>query len=65
MVKLLLNDHQQIIRNIKATIKAALQEIYKTAIDTHSIACAIAFAMEQPSDVAINEMIIRPNVQIA
>ena len=34
---------------------------YKVAIDAESIAHTIAFAIEQPSDVAINEMIIRPN----
>jgi NADP-dependent 3-hydroxy acid dehydrogenase YdfG len=36
----------------------------KVAIDAESIARAIAFAIEQPSDVAINEMIIRPTVQV-
>jgi NADP-dependent 3-hydroxy acid dehydrogenase YdfG len=42
-----------------------LEEVYKTAIDADSIAHAIAFAIEQPSDVGINEMIIRPTVQVA
>ncbi|MBD8847284.1 SDR family oxidoreductase [Priestia megaterium] len=44
--------------------KAGLDEFYKTAIDADSIARTIAFAIEQPSDVAINEMIIRPTVQV-
>lgn len=44
--------------------KLGLDEFYKTAIDADSIARAIAFAIEQPSDVAINEMIIRPTVQV-
>lgn len=43
--------------------KAGLDEFYKTAIDADHIARAITFAMEQPADVAINEMIIRPTVQ--
>ncbi|MEK4056946.1 SDR family oxidoreductase [Paenibacillus sp. FSL F4-0087] len=44
--------------------KAGLDEFYKSAIDADHIARAIAFAIEQPSDVAINEMIIRPTVQV-
>ncbi|WP_340373602.1 SDR family oxidoreductase [Peribacillus sp. FSL E2-0218] len=45
-------------------MKAGLDEFYKTAIDAEIIARTIAFAIEQPSDVAINEMIIRPTVQM-
>lgn len=45
-------------------MKAGLEDFYQLAISADSIACAIAFAIEQPSDVAINEMIIRPTVQI-
>jgi NADP-dependent 3-hydroxy acid dehydrogenase YdfG len=45
-------------------MKAGLDEFYKVAIDANSIARAIAFAIEQPSEVAINEMIIRPTVQV-
>ncbi|MDR6121271.1 NADP-dependent 3-hydroxy acid dehydrogenase YdfG [Bacillus sp. SLBN-46] len=44
--------------------KAGLDEFYKIAIDADSIARAISFAIEQPSDVAINEMIIRPTIQV-
>lgn len=44
-------------------LKSAIDEIYKGAISAESIARAIAFAIEQPSDVAINEMIIRPTNQ--
>nr|WP_246869478.1 hypothetical protein [Priestia megaterium] len=36
---------------------------YKVAIYSESIARAIAFAILLPSDVAINEMIIRPTIQ--
>ncbi|WP_342047187.1 SDR family oxidoreductase [Bacillus sp. OTU530] len=46
------------------TMKAGLYEFYKIAIDADSVARAIAFAIEQPSDVAVNEMIIRPTVQV-
>ena len=46
------------------TIKAGLDEFYKIAIDADSIARAIAFAIEQPADVGINELIIRPTVQV-
>ncbi|URJ45428.1 SDR family oxidoreductase [Paenibacillus polymyxa] len=45
-------------------MKAGLDDFYKIAIDADSIARAIAFAIEQPSDVGINEMIIRPTAQI-
>ncbi|MCW3791582.1 SDR family oxidoreductase [Paenibacillus sp. LS1] len=45
-------------------MKAGLDEFYKTAIPAESIARAISFAIEQPADVGINEMIIRPTVQV-
>ncbi|MHB0864995.1 SDR family oxidoreductase [Paenibacillus sp. SEL3] len=44
--------------------KAGLNDFYKIAIGADSIARAIAFAIEQPSDVGINEMIIRPTAQV-
>jgi NADP-dependent 3-hydroxy acid dehydrogenase YdfG len=44
-------------------LKPGIDKIYEGAIDAGSIARAIAFAIEQPSDVAINEMIIRPTSQ--
>lgn len=43
--------------------KSAVEKMYEDAIESDSIARAIAFAIEQPSDVAINEMIIRPTIQ--
>lgn len=42
---------------------ARMNAFYEIAIDADSIARAIAFAIEQPSDVAVNEMIIRPTLQ--
>jgi NADP-dependent 3-hydroxy acid dehydrogenase YdfG len=44
-------------------LKSAIDEDMKIAIEPASIARAIAFAIEQPSDVAINEMIVRPTIQ--
>ncbi|ANS52260.1 oxidoreductase [Bacillus thuringiensis] len=45
-------------------LKPRFDKIYEeVAIDAESIARAIAFAIEQPSEVAINEMIIRPTSQ--
>jgi NADP-dependent 3-hydroxy acid dehydrogenase YdfG len=44
-------------------LKASIKEQSEIAIDPASIARAIAFAIEQPSDVAINELIIRPTIQ--
>ncbi|WP_121967961.1 SDR family oxidoreductase [Leptolyngbya sp. BC1307] len=38
-------------------------QMYGVAIDADAIARAIAYAIEQPSDVDINEMIIRPTKQ--
>ncbi|WP_047152980.1 SDR family oxidoreductase [Aneurinibacillus tyrosinisolvens] len=45
-------------------LKAGLNEFYKVAIDAEAIARTISFAIEQPSDVAINEMIVRPTSQV-
>lgn len=42
---------------------ANVQEFYKYAIPTDTIARAIAFAIEQPADVDINEIILRPTAQ--
>ncbi|MEK5143917.1 MULTISPECIES: SDR family oxidoreductase [unclassified Paenibacillus] len=44
-------------------LKTAINEDMKIAIEPSNIARAIAFAIEQPADVAINEMIIRPTIQ--
>ncbi|MDG0061975.1 SDR family oxidoreductase [Priestia megaterium] len=44
-------------------LKSEIVEVSKIGIEPASIARAIAFAIEQPSDVAINEMIVRPTIQ--
>jgi hypothetical protein len=40
-----------------------LREFYKMAIPANSIASAIAYAIEQPAEVEIDEMVIRPTAQ--
>ena len=41
----------------------SVNHLYSVAIDADEIARAIAFAIEQPDNVDINEMIIRPTQQ--
>lgn len=43
---------------------ARMNEVYAIAIDADAIARAIAYAIEQPGDVDVNEMIVRPTRQI-
>ncbi len=38
-------------------------DFYKQAIPADSVARAIAYAIEQPRDVDINEIVLRPTVQ--
>jgi NADP-dependent 3-hydroxy acid dehydrogenase YdfG len=40
-----------------------VEELYEMAINADAIARAIAFAIEQPADVDVNELIIRPTQQ--
>jgi NADP-dependent 3-hydroxy acid dehydrogenase YdfG len=40
-----------------------VKDFYKIAIPADSIARAIAYAIEQPSDVQIDEIVVRPTVQ--
>jgi NADP-dependent 3-hydroxy acid dehydrogenase YdfG len=40
-----------------------VKEFYKQAIPADSVARAIAYAIEQPNDVDINEIVLRPTVQ--
>ena len=40
-----------------------LREFMKMAIPATAIARAIAYAIEQPADVEVDEMVIRPTVQ--
>ncbi len=45
-------------------LKSSIVEVSKIGIEPASIARSVAFAIEQPADVAINEMIVRPTVQV-
>ena len=40
-----------------------IQQVYKDAIPAISIAKAVAYAIDQPADVDINELVIRPTIQ--
>jgi len=43
--------------------RQALGEFYKLAIPAESVARAIAYAVEQPAEVDISEVVLRPTVQ--
>ncbi|WP_404401015.1 SDR family oxidoreductase [Idiomarina seosinensis] len=43
--------------------KEMAEDLYEDAIDSDAIARAITFAIEQPAEVDVNEMIIRPTKQ--
>lgn len=42
---------------------AAINEFYKVAIPPSAISNAIAYAISQPADVDVNEIVVRPTVQ--
>src|SRR5215813_9991712 len=42
------------------TAQSSVMEFYQAAIPASSVARAIAFAIEQPADVDINEIVVRP-----
>ena len=42
--------------------RAWVNDLRKTAIPADAIARAIAFAIEQPADIDVNEIIVRPTV---
>ena len=45
------------------TSRSNVMEFYKAAIPASSVARAIAFAIEQPADVDINEIVVRPTAE--
>jgi NADP-dependent 3-hydroxy acid dehydrogenase YdfG len=45
------------------TARETVLDFYKQAIPASSVARAIAFAIEQPADVDINEIVLRPTAQ--
>ena len=40
-----------------------MNELYAIAIDANALGCAITYAIEQPGDVDVNEIIIPPTPQ--
>jgi len=46
-----------------ALIKRATRGLYANAMDAEAIARAVLYAIEQPADVDINEIVIRPTAQ--
>lgn len=46
-----------------ATISQFVNEVYNDAISATSIANAVAYVIEQPNDVDVNEIVLRPTVQ--
>jgi NADP-dependent 3-hydroxy acid dehydrogenase YdfG len=40
-----------------------VKELYKIAIPADSVARAVLYAIEQPADVEIDEVVLRPTVQ--
>jgi len=47
----------------EATRRSVREFVDKVAISPESVASAIAYAIEQPADVEIDEVVIRPTVQ--
>lgn len=43
--------------------RAMIDQLYGIAIPAEAIARAVAFALEQPADVDVNEIVVRPTVQ--
>lgn len=50
--------------NTSGTAKDTVLDFYRQAIPADSVARAIAFAIEQPDDVDINEIVLRPTSQV-
>jgi NADP-dependent 3-hydroxy acid dehydrogenase YdfG len=46
-----------------AELKKRVKAFQKNAISPHAIARAIAFAIEQPADIDVNEIVVRPTAQ--
>lgn len=46
------------------TDRERIREIYSHAMPPDVVARTVAFAIEQPDDVAVNELVIRPTVQL-
>ncbi|PPA69306.1 SDR family oxidoreductase [Jeotgalibacillus proteolyticus] len=44
-------------------VKSSIDDVYSQSIQPDSIARAIAFAVDEPAEVALNEIIVRPTAQ--
>lgn len=44
-------------------VSGALEEMYRTALPAETIARAMAYAIEQPPEVDVKEIVVRPAVQ--
>jgi len=44
--------------------REAMREFRKVAISPSAIACAVAYAIEQPADVDVSELVVRPTASI-
>jgi NADP-dependent 3-hydroxy acid dehydrogenase YdfG len=49
--------------NTTGTAQSNVLDFYKMAIPASAVARAIAYAIEQPADVDINEIVLRPTAQ--
>ena len=53
-----------LLRNARSRLPfKGVAEFYQQAIPSSSVARAIAYAIDQPADVDINEIVLRPTVQ--
>lgn len=63
LVQYLIDQGHKPTALVRESSAKGVDELYETAIDADAIARAIAFAIEQPADVDVNELIIRPTKQ--
>jgi NADP-dependent 3-hydroxy acid dehydrogenase YdfG len=50
-------------RSTTSVAQSVVMQLYEAAIPAASVARAIAFAIEQPADVDINEIVLRPTAE--
>lgn len=54
-------DTELLDRISDTRLEASMRQVYSTAIEPEAVARAILFAIEQPADVTVGEIIIRPS----
>jgi NADP-dependent 3-hydroxy acid dehydrogenase YdfG len=57
------HDAKTSLRCLLRRSKPLIGEFYQAAISADAVARAIAYAIEQPADVDVNEIVLRPTVQ--